>query len=197
MRDLARASKMSLSGLYHYCDSKEELLYLIQRHAFTTIMARLRARLATVTGAEARLRIFILNHLEYFLAEQPAMKVLSHEAEVLTDTRGAAVAALKRDYYKIAKSLVDDLKRAHALQLDSRIAVLSLFGMVNWIYTWHHPRTDADATQLACQMGDIFIGGIQNSKDSKSSQNTGAKLKLVVNGKNGAHPARKVLKIQK
>jgi len=204
MRDLARASGISLAGLYHYCDSKEELLYLIQRHAFTTIVARLRVRLANVTGPEARLRVFILNHLEYFLAEQPAMKVLSHEAEVLTDARGAAVAALKRDYYKIAKSLVDDLKRAHALQLDSRIAVLSLFGMMNWIYTWHHPRTDADAAQLAQQMGDIFLGGMQNSKNgktslgtkfsqnSKSAHDSRAKLKLVVSKKIAPRQPRKV-----
>src|SRR5579859_3093503 len=48
MRDLAKACKMSLAGLYHYCDSKEELLFLIQRHTFSTITARTRARLAGV-----------------------------------------------------------------------------------------------------------------------------------------------------
>src|SRR4029077_16961609 len=32
MRDLSRASGMSLAGLYYYFESKEKLLYLIQRH---------------------------------------------------------------------------------------------------------------------------------------------------------------------
>src|SRR6266567_1790015 len=45
MRDLSRASGMSLAGLYHYVDSKERLLYLIQRHAFATILERLHSRL--------------------------------------------------------------------------------------------------------------------------------------------------------
>src|ERR1700756_2785015 len=83
MRDLSRASGMSLAGLYYYFESKEKLLYLIQRHTFTTIVERLRARLEGVDDAERRVRIFVLNHLEYFLSNQAAMKVLSHEAEVL------------------------------------------------------------------------------------------------------------------
>src|SRR5215467_5731349 len=45
MRDLSRATGMSLAGLYHYFESKEELLYLIQKHTFTTIIGNLRQRL--------------------------------------------------------------------------------------------------------------------------------------------------------
>src|SRR5262245_65126080 len=78
MRDLSRASGMSLAGLYYYFESKEKLLYLIQRHAFTTILDRLRRRLEGVNDPEERIRVFIANHLEYFLANQKAMKVLSH-----------------------------------------------------------------------------------------------------------------------
>src|SRR5882724_6266680 len=83
MRDLSRASGMSLAGLYYYFESKERLLFLIQKHTFTTIVQRLKARLEGVTDAEGRIRIFILNHLDYFLANQAAMKVLTHEDESL------------------------------------------------------------------------------------------------------------------
>src|SRR5579864_512459 len=83
MRDLSRESGMSLAGLYYYFESKERLLYLIQRHTFTTILERLRQRLEGVSDPEKRIRIFIQNHLEYFLANQKAMKVLSHEDDVL------------------------------------------------------------------------------------------------------------------
>src|ERR1041384_3495422 len=44
MRDLSRESGMSLAGLYYYFESKERLLYLIQRHTFTTVLDRLRER---------------------------------------------------------------------------------------------------------------------------------------------------------
>src|SRR5258707_2588462 len=83
MRDLSRASGMSLAGMYYYFESKERLLYLIQKHTFSTIVARLRKRLAEATDPEQRVRIFIRNHMEDFLANQKAMKVLSHEDDAL------------------------------------------------------------------------------------------------------------------
>jgi TetR/AcrR family transcriptional regulator, cholesterol catabolism regulator len=160
MRDLARASGMSLSGLYYYFESKEKLLYLIQKHTFSTIVERLRERLDEVSDPEQRIRVFILNHLEYFLANREAMKVLSHEAEVLTNGAGAEIAALKREYYRICVGLLDDFKVTKRLEFSSRMAVLSLFGMMNWIYTWHNPRLDADAEELSRGMADIFLRGI-------------------------------------
>jgi AcrR family transcriptional regulator len=161
MRDLSRESGMSLAGLYYYFESKERLLYLIQKHTFTTIVQRLKARLEGVSDPEERIRIFILNHLEYFLANQAAMKVLSHEAEALKNGFASEVAAIKREYYRICVGLLDDLKNEHGLQFSTRIAVLSLFGMMNWIYTWHNPRVDADAGSIAGEMADIFLRGVQ------------------------------------
>src|SRR5580692_6032082 len=160
MRDLSRASGMSLAGLYYYFESKERLLFLIQKHTFTTIVQRLKTRLEGVNDPEERIRIFILNHLEYFLANQAAMKVLSHEAEALKNGFASDVAAIKREYYRICVGLLDDLKEVRGLQCSTRIAVLSLFGMMNWIYTWHNPRVDADATSIAGEMGDVFLRGV-------------------------------------
>ncbi len=160
MRDLSRASGMSLAGLYYYFESKERLLFLIQKHTFSTIVQRLKARLEGIDDPEQRIRIFVLNHLEYFLANQAAMKVLSHEAEVLKNGFASELAAIKREYYRICFRLLDDLKRERGLQLSSRIAVLSLFGMMNWIYTWHNPRVDADAENIAREMSDIFLRGV-------------------------------------
>src|SRR5438045_6122012 len=132
MRDLSRESGMSLAGLYYYFESKERLLYLIQKHTFTTIVQRLKARLEGLTDAEERIRIFILNHLEYFLANQAAMKVLSHEAEALKNGFASKVAAIKREYYRICVGLLDGLKAQSGTQFSTRIGVLSLFGMMNW-----------------------------------------------------------------
>ena len=160
MRDLSRETGMSLAGLYYYFESKERLLFLIQKHTFTTILEKLKARLEGVTDQEQRVRIFILNHLEYFLANQAAMKVLSHEAEALKNGFASEVAAIKREYYRICVGLLDDLKADRGLQFSTRIAVLSLFGMMNWIYTWYNPRVDADAASIAREMGDVFLRGI-------------------------------------
>jgi hypothetical protein len=120
-------------------------------------------KLEGASGAEERVRLFIENHLEYFLANKEAMKVLTHEDETLKNAAGAEVRAIKREYYGICLELLEDLRGEEGLQFSSRLAVLSLFGMINWIYTWHNPRVDADARVLAQQMGDIFLRGVLSS----------------------------------
>jgi len=172
MRDLSRASGMSLAGLYHYFASKEELLYLIQKHAFRTIIENLRERLKESSDPEERVRIFLENHLEYFLANKEAMKVLTHEDETLKNGRGKEIRAIKREYYQICFDLLEDLRRARGLEFSGRLAVLSLFGMINWIYTWHNPRVDAGAKSLARQMGDIFLNGVLSGKARTRSAKT-------------------------
>src|SRR5579883_1386255 len=79
MRDLSRASGMSLAGLYYYFESKERLLYLIQKHTFETVLRGAMSRLQGITDPEQRVRAFITNHVEYFMKNRKAMTVLSHE----------------------------------------------------------------------------------------------------------------------
>jgi AcrR family transcriptional regulator len=164
MRDLSRVTGLSLAGLYYYFESKEELLYLIQKHYFTVVVERLQKRLENLSDAEARVRAFILNHFEYFLAENyKATKVLSKEDDVLAGNLGAEVRALKRRYYRSCSDLVEALKQERGLEFNTRVAVLSLFGMMNWIYTWYKPQVDPEAGALARQVGDIFLAGIKSS----------------------------------
>jgi TetR/AcrR family transcriptional regulator, cholesterol catabolism regulator len=187
MRDLSRLSGMSLAGLYYYFDSKEKLLYHIQKHTFTTIIDRLRRRLAPNDDPEERIRIFVHNHVDYAVSNQTAMKVLSHEDDVLKDGHGAELAAIKREYYRICVGLVEDLAKSERLVrvgqnataasgVATRTAVMSLFGMMNWLYTWYKPRVDPGAEVIARQISDIFLQGVRGERNSawRPSQLVGA-----------------------
>lgn len=172
MRDLSRATGMSLAGLYHYCESKERLLFLIQKHTFTTILDNLKVRLENVADPEQRIRVFIQNHLEYFVSNQRGLKVLSHEDESLKNGWNSEIAGIKREYYRICLGLMDDLRRQRHLDFNARTAVMSLFGMINWIYTWYNPRVDGNAEALAEQMGNIVLNGIAPGAKPRKKPNS-------------------------
>jgi AcrR family transcriptional regulator len=195
MRDLSRLSGISLAGLYYYFDSKEKLLYLIQKHTFTTIIDRLRERLAASDDPEERIRIFVQNHVEYALAKEKAMKVLSHEDDVLKNGHGAELAGIKREYYKICVRLVDDVTNTEGpprsgqdtgakRRSATRTSVMGLFGMMNWLYTWYKPRIDPDAEVLARQISDIFLRGVCGGN-------------APLNGGDGARAVARIAKTQK
>src|SRR6476620_6723910 len=112
MRDISRETNVSLAGLYHYCKSKEELLFLIQDNCFGRVLERLEQRLQNVEDPIAKLGIFIENHLSFFAANMAEMKVLSHEAESLGGDLYAHVSTRKRQYTRTARKILSEVQQA-------------------------------------------------------------------------------------
>lgn len=157
IRDIARATRVSLSGLYYYFGSKEELLFLIQDHAFGTLIGNLDDLLDGVEDPHRRLRLLVENHLRYFVNNMAEMKVLSHEAGSLTGDFRRQVNAKKRKLTEIAMDILRELRPDGTV--DLRVATFSLFGMMNWIYNWYRPESDLPVDELAEHMSRLFLGG--------------------------------------
>ncbi|HEY7218090.1 MAG TPA: TetR/AcrR family transcriptional regulator [Candidatus Binatia bacterium] len=164
VRDIARATKMSLSGLYYYFTTKEELLYLIQERCFLTLLQRWEPAMAADTDVRARIRAFAENHLSFFLHNMPEMKVMAHEDESLTGEFNEKILVLKRRYVKVIMDLIGELRdREGDKGIDLRVATFALFGMMNWIYTWYQPKRDLPPPQLVEQMLRIYFFGLLKS----------------------------------
>lgn len=158
IRDISRATGVSLSGLYYYVKSKEELLFLIQEHGFGTVLANVERILDGVKDPRRRLRLLIENHLRFFVANMQEMKVLSHEADSLTGEYRRRVNAVKRRYTAICTDILEELRPPEST-LDLRVATFSLFGMLNWIYNWYRPDRDVPVAQLADNLDLLFVRG--------------------------------------
>jgi len=169
IRDISRETGVSLSGLYYYFESKQHLLYLIQHAAFTYVVDHLMLRLQGVADPVERLRLLVLNHMEYFLSHPNEMKVLSHEEDALGEPYREKIEVIKRRYYSLARQTFDSVaSEGTAPGINPRIAVLSLYGMMNWVYKWHKPGVDPEAEELTAAIVGIFLHGVlPPSTDSK------------------------------
>jgi TetR/AcrR family transcriptional regulator, cholesterol catabolism regulator len=186
MRDIARSTRVSLAGLYYYFSSKEHLLYLIQRHAFQTLLEAARAALRPLPDPQQRLRTFIHLHLKFFIEHPNEMKVLTHEDRSLGEEWRREVHALKKDYYQLGYRLVETLLQRHKLKgLNTRLTALALFGMMNWIYTWYNPQVDPGAPEMARQMSDLFLRGVLGGGARRAPP---APDGHALRGRNGARP---------
>ena len=167
VRDIARATKMSLSGLYYYFTTKEELLYLIQERCFVTLLQRWEQSDTLHLDVRARIRAFGENHLNFFLHNMPEMKVMAHEDESLTGEFDDKILVLKRRYVKVIMDLIGELQeRNGAKGVDLRLETFSLFGMMNWVYTWYQPKRDLPVGQLIDQMLRSYFFGLLNAGSS-------------------------------
>src|SRR5918995_3219463 len=161
VRDISRATRMSLSGLYYYFTTKEELLFLIQERCFVTLLQRWEQAANSNLDIRARIRAFAENHLSFFLHNMPEMKVMAHEDESLTGEFNDRILVLKRRYVKVIMDLIAELQtKEDGKGIDLRVATFALFGMMNWIYTWYQPKRDLPFPQLIEQMLRIYFFGL-------------------------------------
>ncbi|HYK83101.1 MAG TPA: TetR/AcrR family transcriptional regulator [Gemmatimonadales bacterium] len=165
MRDLARASGMSLAGMYYYVRGKEELLYRIEERCFAEVLAGATRTLAACDAADGfeRLHAFIRHHITFFAAHMAEMKVLSHEANSLTGERQRKVGAIKRRYVDLLEGLLKEVAPEEP-SVDRSAATYILFGMMNWIYNWYDPAGQIDPERLAGLIARIFSGGFAEAR---------------------------------
>jgi AcrR family transcriptional regulator len=163
MRDIARETNVSLAGLYYYCKSKDELLFLIQDNCFGHVLERLEARLKETSDPVERFRLVVENHLSFFAANMAEMKVLSHEAESLAGEMYARVSGKKQQYTRLVRRILSEVQQRHAgdqKKIDLTVATYALFGMMNWIYNWYDPRGHLCVADLVDNFARLFLSGM-------------------------------------
>ncbi len=171
MRDISRETGVSLAGLYYYCRSKEELLFLIQDNCFGHVLERLQERLREASSPVEKLRCVIENHLSFFAANMSEMKVLSHEADSLEGEMHEHVSGKKQQYTRLVRRILAELQSQQQRQsaqagdpqkIDLTVATYALFGMMNWIYNWFDPRGKLSVNELVDNITRLFLRGFLN-----------------------------------
>ena len=180
LRDVSRALDVSLAGLYHYFDSKEELLFQIQYRTFASLLARQEETLVAPGSAEERLRRLVLGHLAFFAAHPNELKVCTYELESLKGDRYEKTEAIRRRYYRLMSMVLAQLMGIPTTNgkepRASRHAALFVFGMLNWIFMWYDPARHGSVDQIGDEMIALVLNGVRAHKTPAARR-----------GKNGNH----------
>jgi len=166
MRKLARATKKGLATYYNYFACKEEVLFELQRQAFTTLIRAAGKALASVDEPAERLHGFISSHIRYFMAHPDIMQILVHESSTLPPKWRKEIRVLKEQYFRIGRDVVRQVLKhyngAEAEEPEIERAAYSIFGMLNWVYGWYDPSrhgTSEDVTRTIHRVSLVGLKG--------------------------------------
>jgi len=159
IRDVAKATEMSLAGLYYYYRGKDEILYDIQYEAFRTLLDTHAEQLAGVTDPKQKLERIIDAHCTFFAENIAEMKVMARESEQLVEKYAEDVHELRRRYVRLVRGVLDELG---VDAVPTPVATFLLFGMMNWLYTWYDPERET-AADVATAVKRIFLQGISSA----------------------------------
>ena len=160
MRKLAQATRRGLATFYNYFESKEEVLFELQRQAFTTLVSRARRALDDVHDPKQRLYAFIEAHVQYFADHPDVMQVLVREAAALPRGWRQEVRNLKESYFDIGRDVVQAVAERSCEERELERATYGVFGMLNWVYGWYQPSRHGAPADVAATLHRMAMWGL-------------------------------------
>jgi AcrR family transcriptional regulator len=166
MSDIAEAVQITKPGLYHFVDSKEDLLFTIVSFG----MDRLDLDVIAPAEAEAdplkRLALIVRNHAlnvgRITTDIGSPLSIVVDETSGLNAENRQAVDARKRAYFELLRSTLDRLKADGRLRdgVDVTAAAFSVIGAVMWIARWRKADGRLSLEEVADQVTRIVLRGL-------------------------------------
>jgi AcrR family transcriptional regulator len=159
IREIARAARLSLAGLYHYVGGKDELLFLVVDDALTTLLEMSAAALGAAATPEERLRALVRTHLAFGFHHADRLRVVNRDWELVDGPGRVEVVAKRRTYMNRWLGVLRELDPHERGDGELFSAVNLLLGMLNGIAVRPFLKSADDAAVLAAQVTALFLRG--------------------------------------
>jgi AcrR family transcriptional regulator len=156
--DIAAGGGFSKALIYHYFDSKEEILQDLLEAHMDRLLAAAEAALREPAEPAHKLRAFVRAHMRIYATARARHVLLLNELDALPVRGRAAIVAKERRLVALASSLFDELATIPP-RLRSAVA-MSFYGMINWTCTWYRPDGPVGPEEFADLACDLFLKGL-------------------------------------
>ena len=160
MRDIAAAADLSAANLYHYFNSKSDLLFYCQDRALDRMLAAVASARQHARSAPERLRVVLNAHLQTLLDEIEGATAHLQIDSLPPPLRDALVK--KRDKYERAlrRVIADGIARDELVDMDPAVVARAMLGAMNWTVTWFRPDGPDTATAVAEIISRFLVRGV-------------------------------------
>jgi AcrR family transcriptional regulator len=160
--DIAAAVKMSKGGIYHYFDSKDEILFCVLDQYMDLVLENLGSQLESLPAGEPKIEFIIKRHLELYASHKEESKTLLHDSNCLSAKYQQRIALKEREYLKYVVDAISECNWGNKALKREEVTALAflLFGMCNWCYNWYDPKGPIDVNTLSRMILTVFMKGI-------------------------------------
>lgn len=162
MRDLAQALGIEAASLYSHIKSKEEILQALCFNMAKKFQNSLDDVESADISFSERLRRGILGHIHVMADELTASAVFMNEHRHLSQPFLRDFLLMRINYINRFKKIIEGgIKSGEFKQVDTKLAVMTLFSSLNWMPHWYDPSGLIDPNQLGNQLADMLIEGLK------------------------------------
>lgn len=179
LEDIASAVGMWKGSLYHYIDSKEDLLFAVVRGPAEEILNQLRELSDTDLSPTEKIRRATRSHVQILNSNFVYASV--YLQEIAGRRKLPEWTAMDREYLNLLESIVREGVDSGEFSAvtNPRVATLALIGSLNWLTHWYRPGGSLHADEIADQFCDLFLGGLITRKTKAPRSQTVTPLKTT------------------
>jgi AcrR family transcriptional regulator len=164
--DLAERCKTSKSLIYHYYQSKEDVLFDVMISHVRALDEAARTAVAGEGEAAEKLRRLAHAFMALYVGAADRHKVLLNELDNLDDRRRTEIVKTQRGLIDIVQRLLGEIEpRLTRRAGETFAAAMLFFGMINWTHTWFDPKGPVSAGALAEMTVDLMLGGLAKAAE--------------------------------
>jgi TetR/AcrR family transcriptional regulator, cholesterol catabolism regulator len=162
IQDVADELGMLKGSLYHYIDSKQDLLFAIIEDVHRRTMDELEQWLTLEGGALVRLRAFLHGQVLGYCRNVQRVGVFLQDLRSLSEEQRARILSERDRYDRVVRDLIRAGQEEGVIDpdVDPKLAAMAIFGMLNWISTWWRPDGPSTPEQVADEFTDLALSGL-------------------------------------
>ena len=162
IQDIADEVGVLKGSLYHYIDSKEDLLARLFEDSAGHFMAMLDEASGLDAEPVERLRRFAYACTLWYLQNIERVTIYANEWKHLTGKRLKLVVGIRDDYERRLASLIGEAKEAGEARpdLDVNFATYYIFGALNGLPDWYRRRGAGPAERIAESYAALIVAAV-------------------------------------
>lgn len=161
LQDIADEFGVLKGSLFHYIQSKDELLYEIIDGVFRGAQDAVWSKAVQDGPAVERLRRVITAYIEYVSRHLDEVTVWLHDFKALPAEQRQSIRRYEERDRRRLLELIEQAQREGGIwsDADARLASLALLGAMNWVHRWFRPR-GLTAREIGDAFADLFLDGL-------------------------------------
>jgi TetR/AcrR family transcriptional regulator, cholesterol catabolism regulator len=169
VQDVADELGILKGSLYHYIETKEDLLFRLLEQLHNEIQAILE-EVAATDGLEPlqQLELYVRKQVLFNLENLPRVTVYYNDYERLSPDRRAHITACRRAHERYVTAVIEQAQRAGDAnpELDARLLSNFIHGAFIWTYRWYRPGGKASREKVADTCAEFALRGVVGVKPS-------------------------------
>lgn len=163
VQEIVDAANVTKGALYHYFESKNDLLYEIYHSLLSRQLADLDRVVALELEPAEALRTLIGELVESTAGYIDETKVWVREMYRLDETHMHAVRADRRRYHVTFRKIIEDAQASGEFSsvASAETVTLIVLGMVNEMPQWYRPDGPKTAAQIAAEVSAFVLAALR------------------------------------